>query len=83
MKEPIDEIKIIYTPKKQMELQTFHCFYPIIYGNGSCTSIGLKHLDGSEPRYTSIMEANVEYLITITVYSFAKWLDFDKSSHPY
>lgn len=82
MKKQIDEIKVIYTPKHQMSLQTFLCFYPITTGAGTCIDIEMKHSDGTDPKYNSIMEANIEYVVTIRVYAFAKYMDFNKSSHP-
>lgn len=82
MEKAIDTIKIIYTPKKQVELQTFLAFYPIISGIGSCITVDLKHSDGTATKWNGLMESNVEYQLIISVYSFAKYLNPDKMSHP-
>ena len=67
----IDSIVVFYTPKKDTDLETFLCYYPMITGEGSGYVSRLTESSNDELIFSGIMKANVEYKIQIRVLAFS------------
>lgn len=68
----IDEIKITYTPKKDIDFETLMCYYPIIYGKGSCMSASCYLSDDVKKKQQYNLFKGLEYTIVCNIISFAE-----------
>jgi len=75
----IDSIVVFYTPKKDTDLETFLCYYPIVTGEGSGYVSRLTESSNDELIFSGIMKANVEYKIQIRVLAFSHRLTNHRS----